>query len=434
MKLKQLYQMTVVIIVMIIALFNYTYITDIVKLEQEKLDSLSKHQMQALSDQLDREIEKAKSTLENVETQFSIFRNSASNGLKREEISLLMAQAISNNPNQYNTYFALEKGLSLQLFKQAGISNDVRKNIKQLGTREYGKVQNRIDEPFYGNDYQTDLDEVWYHIGKNSKFYEVTDIYFDATYMKQWMFSVIKGIYDGDEFQGVIGVDILLDSYFALIEQNDLGNTGGLFLSNIRTGTILTHINASNEFQPFQAPRRGKIKLGDLPQWEMLDHSSQQQTSLPGIDKKQYQVRSISLKNLPWNLFSYQDQSLLYKNIRQKVILILLGSLIVLASTLAGFTFLFKRINRLVEDLHHAKEKAELAQFNAEEANNTKSLFLANMSHELRTPMNSILGFSELLKKMSLKPKVSKYVNIISIKRASNFLVWYAFNKTPTND
>jgi signal transduction histidine kinase len=38
------------------------------------------------------------------------------------------------------------------------------------------------------------------------------------------------------------------------------------------------------------------------------------------------------------------------------------------------------------------------ARFEAEQANQTKSVFLANMSHELRTPLNAILGFSEALK------------------------------------
>ena len=42
---------------------------------------------------------------------------------------------------------------------------------------------------------------------------EVTEIYYYETYMKQWMFSVIKGLYDNDKFVGVLGVDILIDSY-----------------------------------------------------------------------------------------------------------------------------------------------------------------------------------------------------------------------------
>ena len=44
-----------------------------------------------------------------------------------------------------------------------------------------------------------------------------------------------------------------------------------------------------------------------------------------------------------------------------------------------------------------ARQRAELAHKEAEEANQTKSAFLANMSHELRTPLNAIIGYSEML-------------------------------------
>jgi signal transduction histidine kinase/CheY-like chemotaxis protein len=43
------------------------------------------------------------------------------------------------------------------------------------------------------------------------------------------------------------------------------------------------------------------------------------------------------------------------------------------------------------------KLKAELAQKQADSANQAKSIFLANMSHELRTPLNAILGFSQII-------------------------------------
>ena len=51
--------------------------------------------------------------------------------------------------------------------------------------------------------------------------------------------------------------------------------------------------------------------------------------------------------------------------------------------------------NRTVQEQNRALEEANCQ---IQEANRAKSEFLANMSHELRTPMNSILGFTELMK------------------------------------
>ncbi|OQY05457.1 MAG: hypothetical protein B6I20_01230 [Bacteroidetes bacterium 4572_117] len=50
---------------------------------------------------------------------------------------------------------------------------------------------------------------------------------------------------------------------------------------------------------------------------------------------------------------------------------------------------------KMIEELHHAKEKAE-------ESDQLKTAFLNNLSHEIRTPMNSIIGFSQLLKDVQL--------------------------------
>ncbi len=49
-------------------------------------------------------------------------------------------------------------------------------------------------------------------------------------------------------------------------------------------------------------------------------------------------------------------------------------------------------------------EEDRLARESAERANLAKSEFLSRMSHELRTPMNSILGFTQLLKMDELSP------------------------------
>jgi PAS domain S-box-containing protein len=58
----------------------------------------------------------------------------------------------------------------------------------------------------------------------------------------------------------------------------------------------------------------------------------------------------------------------------------------------------------LLERERTAREKAEVARLEAEDANRTKDEFLATLSHELRTPLNSIIGWSHLLRDNRLGP------------------------------
>ncbi len=68
-----------------------------------------------------------------------------------------------------------------------------------------------------------------------------------------------------------------------------------------------------------------------------------------------------------------------------------------------------------------AKESAENARAEAEDANQAKSTFLATMSHEIRTPMNGVLGMLEVLEHQGLDE--SQHKSVATMRDSANALL-----------
>ncbi len=70
-------------------------------------------------------------------------------------------------------------------------------------------------------------------------------------------------------------------------------------------------------------------------------------------------------------------------------------------------------ISRDITERNKYEAELEQAKIKADSANQAKSEFLANLSHEVRTPMNSIIGFTDLLKPIVKDPQASEYLSAI---------------------
>ena len=255
----------------------------------------------------------------------------------------VMAKNISFEPNEYNCYFAFEKGMAQKYFRQDGFVYTVHKNYADLNKPDYGLPEHSIAEVWHDPAYQSNPREVWYHIAKRSKNLEITHPYFDESFMKQWMFSLALGLYDRhDRFVGMVGLDILLDGIFHEVEKLKIGESGRVLLVHRQNGMVLTRTEGTLKEGLVYSIERFKNNLytatDDKKTWQPILTANIKETTVYSKEGSAYVVSTRMLQELPWTIVVFQSRSELKQALRNSIFrFAVIGGLLLLAVGLFAY-------------------------------------------------------------------------------------------------
>ena len=266
-----------------------------------------------------------------------------------------------------------------------------------------------------------------------------TPAYIDE-YGKGLMVTASAPVYKGEQFRGIIGLDITLDELKRFLKRHN-HSCETIFLLN-KKHQILAH--------PFISSSDKKIRLLEDILPDTLKTKEEILFNLPSLkwqNINEYYFNYVNLEYADWKLVIYISKKLFYKSLilqEMPPYCIVLLSLCLMFFIIHWLTRkeiiqpaqqLVNHISKesestqpitipstippvwipwfhMISDsfqknrtlIKWTKNQNEILEKNVEKrtyelvkANHAKSDFLANMSHEIRTPLNAIIGFSKIL-------------------------------------
>lgn len=299
----------------------------------------------------------------------------------------------------------------------------------------------RMDIPAYNFYYDADAEHnpergvVW------------TDVYVDPA-GQGWMTSAVAPVYKGDFLEGVVGLDITVETIIQQILRLDIPWGGYAVLMN-REGTIMALPQRGEEdfglkeltdysyqeaitqesFKPEQFNINKREDTRGLADAMKTDASGGITINLQGRDKR---VAWREIGATGWTLLTIVDEAQVYSEATalaerfKQVGYLLIAGLVLFY--LCFFAFMWRRsiamskaistplqrLNTLMAEIGRERYEQPLPQFKLLElqqsalevvqmgealggANRAKNQFVSSISHELRTPMTTIIGFAQLL-------------------------------------
>jgi len=257
---------------------------------------------------LDQEIELAEHSVRRLKGYIPILDMNV-----EEKVTFLqnmMANNLQFNSNHYSNYIAFETNKSIKFFNKRGKLLLAHKNISLLDTVRYNKPQHVIHKSINSSNYSNDPRKSWYYLSKHTPDMQITPIYFDNDYTKTTLISISQGLYEYQTFEGVVGVSILIDTFFEDIENKRFGDTGYMFLVDYNEGIVLSK---TNDTRFVNAPERqiNNLYTEDISMsfWKNVINEDTPYLEVANTDGELYTLSSKKLVSLPWTLISYQKTS-----------------------------------------------------------------------------------------------------------------------------
>lgn len=380
-KVKHLTRLAYLIVAAFCIFIGYKHIHDIYLLKSNTIQENLQRTFTHLKNDLEYEVSNAKINLSLLEV-IVLRRINGQIPFKENDFETIMSPLISTRDDQFNIYFALNRELSQKFFKAEGAAYTVSKNKELLNSKEFNNPRTFITKVYRSPHYHEDTSEVWYHAAKKSRSFEISDIYFDKNYLQVWMYSIVKGIYQGDKFLGVVGIDFYLDSFLKMINETATELKGSLFLIDNNTKKIFTQSNSD-------------ISTGDIPP-ELLNNIIGQKVINHKIELskngKKYLLNSFPLSSFRWTVVALTNVDQLYQELEKNIIIMISLGFIILLINLVLTNYIFKILNRTYLEIvanNQSKSILKMTESLCHEINNPLATLSLSLSSIRRTIDNN---------------------------------------------
>lgn len=334
-RIKLLTRISYLLVTLFCIFISYEYIHDIYNLERKLVHQKLETNFKALKKDLNKEMANSKMTLLLLDNML-MQRLHNNIPFREEDFQSRMNLLLSSSINQFNLFFAFNKEFSNKFFKKDGSIYSVHRDKKLLNSKQYNDSYTFIREKFPGTNYQTDISEEWYHAGKRSSQIELTDIYFDQSSMKVWMFSLVKGVYLENEFVGVVGVDFFIESFLEEMSQFTNEMSGTLLLIDNKTQKFFINTKTKNDLKDF-SPQEIASFVGKPAMNKKIRAKG---------DNKTYLVNSYPLAPFDWTIVSLMTKDVLYVEVFSRVKMLLILGFVILICNLLIVNYIFKHLRR----------------------------------------------------------------------------------------